>query len=126
MRQQLLSPALQCARRALTSTVAKVAVALAVAALPSLAFAEAFDTAGIDEAITASFTTYLTLAIQVISVIVFLMVGWGVLTKFISALQGRSEWGEVFMPVAIGVIVIGICTFLFAQATELVGGIGGA
>ena len=48
--RQLLSPALQCARRALTSTVAKVAVALAVTALPSLAFAEAFDTAGIDEA----------------------------------------------------------------------------
>ncbi len=123
--RKLLTSLFAATRKACTSTFAKVALAVAVTALPSLASAEAFDTAGIDEAITTSFTTYLTLAIQVISVIVFLMVGWGVLTKFISALQGRSEWGEVFMPVAIGVIVIGICTFLFAQATELVGGIGG-
>lgn len=108
----------------LLSVLSRAAVAVGLMAVAGIASAATTDTTAIDTAITTSFQTYLTLAIQVISVLVFLMVGWGVLSKFISALQGRSEWGEVFMPVAIGVIVIGICTFLFTEATTLVAGIG--
>jgi len=39
--------------------------------------------------------------------------------KFLSAIGGRAEWGEVVMPVLVGAVVLVACAYFFNQASTL-------
>lgn len=65
------------------------------------------------------FQTWLSLGIQVISVIVFVAVGYGVVSKFLAAIGNRVSWAEVMMPVLVGAFVLVACAYFFTEAQTL-------
>jgi|GEM_PF-2797784 len=81
------------------------------------------DVTAMSGELVTGFQTFLTLAIQVLSVIVFLAVGYGVISKFMEAIGGRAAWGEVVMPVLVGGFVLAATAYFFTQATTLVAAI---
>lgn len=81
--------------------------------------------AGLTDEIGAQFKAYATLAIQLVSAAAFLLVGYGVVVKFISAVNGRAEWGEVILPVVFGAAVLIVTAYMFTEAQTLADGIGG-
>jgi len=81
--------------------------------------------AGLTGEIGAQFKAYMELAIQLISAAAFLIVGYGVIMKFASAVSGRAEWGEVILPVVFGAAILIVSAYMFTEATTLAGQIGG-
>lgn len=84
------------------------------------------DLAQMGTDIGTGFKTWITLGIQIISVLMFLAVGYGVVAKFLSAIGGRTGWGEVMMPILVGAVVLIACAYFFNQATTLVEAISAA
>lgn len=68
---------------------------------------------------------FLTLAIQIITVVVFFVVGYGVVSKFMEAVGGRTAWAEVLVPVLVGAFVLVACAYFFTEAQTLADAIGG-
>lgn len=81
--------------------------------------------AGLTDSIGEQFKAYILLAIQLITAVAFLVVGYGVVTKFISAVSGKSEWGEVVVPVVFGAAILIVTAYMFAEATTAANAIGG-
>ncbi len=84
------------------------------------------DAAGLTSEIATQFKAYILLAIQLISAGAFLIVGYGVIMKFASAVSGRAEWGEVILPVVFGAAILIVSAFMFTEATTAAGNISGA
>lgn len=80
--------------------------------------------AGLTAEIGTQFAAYITLAIQLLAAAAFLIVGYGVITKFVSAVSGRAEWGEVILPVVFGAVVLIISAYMFTEAQTLADAIG--
>jgi len=87
--------------------------------------AQADGAAGLTAEIGVQFKAYMELAIQLISAAAFLIVGYGVIMKFASAVSGRAEWGEVILPVVFGAAILIVSAYMFTEATTLAGQIGG-
>ena len=105
------------------SAVRNVPLVFVLAAEATGAHAQ-IDVAAMGDELSTGLGTFVTLAIQVISAIVFLVVGYGVVSKFIEAIGGRAAWGEVVMPVLVGAFVLVACAYFFTQATDLAAAIG--
>ncbi len=84
------------------------------------------DAAGLTTEIATQFKAYIILAIQLISAAAFLIVGYGVIMKFASAVSGRAEWGEVILPVVFGAAILIVSAFMFTEATTAANAISGA
>jgi len=82
------------------------------------------NVAGLTTEIGTQFKTFMILAIQLISAAAFLIVGYGVIMKFASAVSGRAEWGEVILPVVFGAAILIVSAYMFTEATTLAGLIG--
>ena len=80
---------------------------------------------GLTDEIGTQFQAYITLAIQLLAAAAFLIVGYGVITKFVGAVSGRAEWGEVVLPVVFGAMVLIISAYMFTEAQTLADAIGG-
>ena len=99
-------------------------VSIACLGAPVLAMG-ADGAAGLTTEIGNQFKAYMELAIQLISAAAFLIVGYGVIMKFASAVSGRAEWGEVILPVVFGAAILIVSAYMFTEATTLAGQIGG-
>ena len=80
--------------------------------------------AGLTDEIGNQFKAYMKIAIQLLSAAAFLIVGYGVIVKFMSAIGGRAEWGEVILPVVFGAAVLIISAYMFTEAQTLTDAIG--
>ena len=105
------------------SAVRNVPLVFVLAAVATGAHAQ-IDVAAMGDELSTGLGTFVTLAIQVISAIVFLLVGYGVVAKFMEAIGGRAPWGEVVMPALVGAFVLVACAYFFTQATDLAAAIG--
>lgn len=101
------------------------ALALGAGTISVELLAQAEGAAGLTAEIGVQFKAYMELAIQLISAAAFLIVGYGVIMKFASAVSGRAEWGEVILPVVFGAAILIVSAYMFTEATTLAGKIGG-
>lgn len=67
----------------------------------------------------------LTLAINIISAIVFVIMLWAIITKYSEANRGRATWGEVFIPFVVGAVVLGFLAVIKPDAEEAITELGG-
>ena len=67
----------------------------------------------------------LTLILNIVSAVVFVLIAWAIITKFNDARRGRSDWGEVVVPFIAGAVVIAFMGWLNTQGTAAIAAIGG-
>lgn len=101
------------------TTIAVLALALGSPVLAQEAGGGGINLDAMGASLGEGFKTWLTLGIQVISVIVFMAVGYGVVSKFLWAVNGKANWGEVVMPVLVGAFVLVACAYFFTEAQTL-------
>ena len=58
-------------------------------------------------------------ALRAAFLLAVLAVGYGVVSKFLEAIGGRSPWAEVVMPVLVGAFVLVACAYFFTEAQTL-------
>lgn len=68
----------------------------------------------------------LTLALNAVSALVFIVMVWAILTKFAEASRGRAGWGEVFLPFIVGAVVLAFLAVITPDAETAITGLGTA
>ncbi|MGI9449105.1 MAG: DUF2976 domain-containing protein [Geminicoccaceae bacterium] len=56
----------------------------------------------------------LGLALLLVGVLIFIVVGWAVIRKFYECVNGRAEWGEAGVTAAAGVAVLVLSGFILS------------
>ena len=69
--------------------------------------------------------TGLTLILNVVRAVVFVIMIWAILTKFGEASRGRASWGEVIVPFIAGAVILAFLAVIAPDAETAIQAIGG-
>lgn len=67
----------------------------------------------------------LTLILNVVRAVVFVIMIWAILTKFGEASRGRASWGEVIVPFIAGAVILAFLAVIAPDAETAIQAIGG-
>ncbi len=109
----------------LNTNVSKVITATGVTVI-LLNSPRAMAAADYMQQIGATVGTGLTLALNAVSALVFIVMVWAILTKFSEASRGRAGWGEVFLPFIVGAVVLAFLAVITPDATTAITTLGTA
>ncbi len=104
----------------------KLRIALGAALVLSSPVLYAQEATNYMTTIGTSVGTGLTLALNIVRALVFIIMVWSILTKYAEASRGRASWGEVFLPLVVGAVVLALLAIIGPDAETAIGGLNGA